>query len=398
MACSPTESAAVRCSAGQQGSPGPFFSRPGRASADGLVALRRELHSYPEAGGQEVRTAGVVADRLRAAGLDVVTGVGGHGVVATLSGARAGRTVAYRADMDAVPPDQQINGVAGPAHFCGHDLHTTIGVGVAEALARRRRDLAGTVVFLFQPAEELLAGAAAMLAAGVLESTRPAEIHALHCGPWPVGKLMVMPGSGMPGEDRGVVTFTGADAMDRARRLVTRITALRTVTRPTTPAQLGRFAADLQKPHGPYERFLFISASLAAADRPEVRISSRCWPESRWPEVRETIRRLAGPGAVTFPSAEPWPALVTPHREALELRRFLGPARAGTIHGGIPFAAEDFSLFLRRLPGTYSFLGVRRPRRGAETAYPHWGTFDPDERAIGVGVRAMTSWLARRAS
>jgi len=159
-----------------------------------LVALRRDIHRQPELAGEERRTAGLVADRLRAAGLEVSTGVGGHGVVAALDGMSGGPTVAYRADMDAVGPNGLLNYASGKAfdaeftsqvqdvgHHCGHDIHTAIGVGVAETLSQMRDRLPGRVVFLFQPAEETLEGARAMIEEGVLDRYTPREIYALHC-------------------------------------------------------------------------------------------------------------------------------------------------------------------------------------------------------------------------
>ncbi|GAB3974265.1 M20/M25/M40 family metallo-hydrolase [Plantactinospora veratri] len=368
-----------------------------------LVELRRDLHRHPETAGAERRTAAVVARRLRAAGLQVRTGVGGHGVVAVLTGARPGRTVAYRADMDAVPPGDQFGGGTRPAHLCGHDLHTTVGVGIAQVLALLRNRLTGSVVFVFQPAEEALSGAAAMLAADLFGQARPAEIHALHCGPFPVGQFVVMPGSGLPGQDRGVVTLAGPDATARAQRLATAINALGTVSPPATPADLERLVTDIQTPDGPLAEFVFMRAETPdAAGPPEVRISYRCWPEHRYTEVREEIRRLAhssGEASVSFRDT-PFPAMLCPEREGLALQRYLrqrlGAARVGRLHAPVPFNGEDFALFLDRMPGTYTFLGVRAPGAGIETSAPHFGTFDPDERAIGYGVRAMAGWLARR--
>jgi metal-dependent amidase/aminoacylase/carboxypeptidase family protein len=369
-----------------------------------LIELRREIHRHPEAAGQEARTATVVARRLRAAGLDVSTGVGGHGVVGVLAGVQPGRTVAYRADMDAVPPDEQIGGGTRVAHLCGHDLHTAVGVGVAEVLARLRHRLTGTVVFLFQPAEETLAGAAAMLDAGVFTRYRPAEIHALHCGPFPVGEFIVSPGFGLPGQDRGVITLTGSDALPRAQRLAAEIGALGTVSPPAAPADLERLVAEVQLPDGPLARFVFMSAQASEAPgRAEVRISYRCWPEDRYVEIREDIHRLArsaGSASVAFPN-NPFPAMVCPEREGKALRRYLqrtvGDDRVRTLYAAVPFSGEDFALFLNRVPGTFSFLGVRAPGAAIETSYPHFGAFNPDERAIGHGVRAMAGWLARRA-
>lgn len=369
----------------------------------GLVELRRDIHRHPEVAGREVRTADVVARRLRAAGLDVTTGIGGHGVVGVLTGAHHGRTVAYRADMDAVPPDEQIAGGTQPAHVCGHDVHTAVGVGVAEVLARLRNRLAGEVVFVFQPAEESLGGAAAMLAGGVFDRTRPAEIHALHCGPFPVGRFLVTPGFGLPGQDRAVITLTGADAMARAQGLATEIGALGTVPRPAGPADLERLVADIQKPDGPLARFVFMMAGAGdAGGHAEVRVSYRCWPEDRYAGIRRDIDGLArswGAAPVPWPTA-PFPAMVCPEREGEAIKghlsRTIGRDRVLTMRAAIPFSGEDFALFLRRVPGTYTMLGVRAPGAPIETSYPHFGAFDPDERAIGHGVRAMAGWLAQR--
>ncbi|MBD0742827.1 amidohydrolase [Streptomyces sp. CBMA152] len=364
-----------------------------------LIALRRDIHQHPEAPGQEQRTAGIVARELRAAGLTVTTGVGGTGVVGVLRGARPGRTVAYRADMDAVPPQDIVGGGTAVAHVCGHDIHTTVAIGVAKVLARLRRQLSGTVVFLFQPAEEALAGARAMIDAGVLESNRVQEIHALHCGPFPAGQFAVTPGYGLPGQDRAQVTFSGPDAPDAARRLAAEISALATVAVPQSAADLERMVADIRTPDGPLARFVAVRARTQDA---KVSVSYRCWLQERYVEVREDIRRLAksyaGSG-VSFP-AEPFPAMVCPEgdarRVAHHLRRTLGPDAVTELHAAFPFNGEDFALYLQRLPGTYTFLGVRAPGAPITTAFPHYPDFAPDERAIGVGVRAMAGWIAKR--
>ncbi len=373
------------------------------ARLDGdLIELRRDIHGHPEIADQEGRTADVVAQRLRAAGLGVTTGVGGYGVVGVLEGARPGRTVAYRSDMDAVPPDSQFGGGPTAAHVCGHDIHTTVGVGVAEVLAGLRDRLTGTVVFVFQPGEETLTGAAAMLDGGALTATRPAEIHALHCGPFPVGHFVTTPGYGLPGQDRGTVTLTGPDAAEQAQRLAAEIGRLGTVSPPATSTDLERLVAEIQTPDGPLATFVFMRASAAEASS-EVKVSYRCWPEDRHVEVRESIHRLArsyGGASVAFPG-DPFPAMVCPEQQGRAmteyLRTTLGEDRVTTMHGAIPFSGEDFALFLDRVPGTYTFLGVRAPGSAVETSYPHYGAFDPDERAIGHGVRAMAGWLARRA-
>lgn len=366
-----------------------------------LIALRRDLHRHPEMPGQEQRTAGVVARELRAAGLTVATGVGGgHGVVGILHGARRGRTVAYRADMDAVPPKDIVGGGPAAAHVCGHDIHTTVALGVARVLARLRRQLSGTVVFLFQPAEETLSGARALIDAGVLERTGVTEIHALHCGPFPVGTFAVTPGYGLPGQDKAEVTLPGPSAPDAAQRLAAEIGALATVAPPQTPADIERLLADALTPDGPLARFVAVRARAQEAG---VSVSYRCWPQERYGEVRADIRRLAmswaGAG-VHFP-AEPFPAMVCPEREARmlahHLRRTVGRDAVTELHAAFPpFSGEDFALYLDRVPGTFTFLGVRAPHAPITAGYPHYADFAPDERAVGVGVRAMAGWIAER--
>lgn len=163
----------------------PGFTGP---DADELIAVRRDLHQHPELGFEEVRTSGIVATRLRALGLEPRTQVGRTGVVATLRGARPGRTVLLRADMDALPI-HELNETPyrskadGKMHACGHDCHVSILLAVARRLVAGAKDLAGNVVFVFQPAEELggpKGGAEAMIQDGLLEDTKPDAAFGLH--------------------------------------------------------------------------------------------------------------------------------------------------------------------------------------------------------------------------
>lgn len=169
------------------------------ATAAEWVAVRRDLHQHPELSGQEVRTSKVVADRLRKLGLDVRTGIGGHGVVGVLTGGRPGPLVAYRADMDAVrstAPDPVAFPSVEPGirHICGHDVHVTIGLALASALAQVKADLPGRVMFVFQPSEENATGARAMLNAGLFAAGKPDAIFGLHSAPFDAGLLSSKPG------------------------------------------------------------------------------------------------------------------------------------------------------------------------------------------------------------
>src|SRR5207248_2202573 len=159
-----------------------------------LVEMRRDFHRHPELSNREERTARIVAERLRALGLDEVkTNVARHGIVALLKGTKPGPVVAARADMDALPINETIEVpykslVPGVKHACGHDAHTTIELGVAEVLSKMRDQIHGTVKFLFQPAEEgpppgEEGGAKLMIKEGALDNPRPLAIFGLHTTP-----------------------------------------------------------------------------------------------------------------------------------------------------------------------------------------------------------------------
>ncbi|MBI3958750.1 MAG: amidohydrolase, partial [Chloroflexi bacterium] len=176
-----------------------------------LVAWRRDFHAHPELGFQESRTAGIVAEHLHDLGLEVSTGIGKTGVVALVEGDQAAEdtpTVLLRFDMDALPileetglPFASQN--PGVMHACGHDGHTAIGMGVARLLAQHRDVLRGRVKLVFQPAEEISQGAAAMIADGVLQNPAPVASFAMHL--WsrlPLNQVVVQPGPLWAAADR----------------------------------------------------------------------------------------------------------------------------------------------------------------------------------------------------
>ena len=173
--------------------------------ADELTAIRRDLHEHPEIGFEETRTAGIVAEKLRAWGIEVHTGIGKTGVVGVLEGkGGGGRAVGLRADMDALPMDEETNlpwrsKSPGKFHGCGHDGHTTMLLGAARYLSETR-DFSGKAVFIFQPAEEGLGGARAMLADGLFERFPCDEVYGMHNNPLATpNKVGVKPGPAMAG-------------------------------------------------------------------------------------------------------------------------------------------------------------------------------------------------------
>src|SRR5919109_222138 len=184
------------------------WSREVERRLEQMVALRRDFHRHPELSFQEHRTAQIIAERLHAAGLEVHTGLGGAtAVVGLLHGDKPGRTIAWRADIDALPLTELLeapftSGTPGVMHACGHDGHTAIGITLAEILAARRAEVPGTAVFLFQPAEEVIGGAKPMIEAGVLEHPRVDEVYGLHLNTLiPVGHIAICPGPASSSSD-----------------------------------------------------------------------------------------------------------------------------------------------------------------------------------------------------
>ncbi len=383
-----------------------------------LIELRREIHRHPELAGAERETAGLVAEQLRAAGLEVTTGVGGHGVLAVLDGSADGPTVAYRADMDAVDAETNVlpfpmsdrvfdegfaSRVPGVAHLCGHDLHTAIGVGVARALAQGSEPIRGRLVFVFQPAEEPLQGARAMLKTGLVQRLRPREFYALHCSPFPCGTIGVSPGYGLPGLDHIRIMLPNGDDSAFAA-LSAEMEQLGDVGFPQSIAEYNaRFRALLEP-----ELSASMQESVSVAQwtgrtpdgHPVVNVLLRVWPQERLAELRAQLKRIAAAaGAEVEVPGDPFPAMVNSAELSTAAGRFLsarlGPQSVLWARASWPFNCEDFALFLNEAPGAQFYLGVADAETGMNGA-PHAPDFAADERAIGHGVRAMTSLLIDR--
>ena len=385
---------------------------------DELIELRREIHRHPELAGEERETAGLVAEQLRTAGLEVTTGVGGHGVVAVLDGSADGPTVAYRADMDAVDARTNVlpiprsgrvfdegfaSRVPGVAHLCGHDLHTAIGVGVARVLAQGSEPVRGRLVFVFQPAEEPLQGARAMLETGLVQRLAPREFYALHCSPFPSGTIAVSPGYGLPGLDHIRIVLPGGDDAAVAA-VAAEVAELGTVEFPRSIDDYhARFHALLEP-----EIAASIQESVCVAQwteqtpdaRPVANVLLRVWPQERLPELRARVERLAAAagGHVEFP-VDPFPAMVNSAELSTAAGQYLstalGPESVVWARASWPFNCEDFALFLNEAPGAMFYLGVADAETGMNGA-PHAPDFAADERAIGHGVRAMAGLLTDR--
>ena len=393
------------------------ITRRSAALEERVIAWRRDFHANPELGNRETRTAALVADHLRSLGLEVRTEVAHTGVVGVLRGGRPGPVVALRADMDALPVTEEVEVPfaskvrttylgrdVGVMHACGHDAHTAILMGVAELLAGLRDRLPGTVLFVFQPAEEGAppgeeGGARLMLRKGAFDDPKPAAVFGLHVtSRQPVGTIGVRAGGAMASSDRmeirvkgrqthAAYPWLGIDPIAVASRIVLALQALpaRSVdTRIPGVVSIGAVHGGVRHNIIPDEVELL--GTIRALD-PTVQDELHAQVE----RTAKAIAESAGASAdVLIAKGYPitWndPALTRRMRPSLE-----AVAGADGVIEPLPATgAEDFSFFQQRAPGVYFWLGIRpRDVAAADAAPNHSPRFFVDESGLALGVQGL---------
>jgi metal-dependent amidase/aminoacylase/carboxypeptidase family protein len=359
-----------------------------------IVELRRDIHRHPEVSGQEERTAGVVAARLRSLGLDVQTGVGGHGVVGVLRGGEPGPVVAFRADMDAVysnAPDPVAFASESPGvrHICGHDIHTTVALAIAEALVEIREQLPGSVKFIFQPAEENVQGAQAMIRDGVLYDPTPEAIFAYHSAPLEVGQIGSVEGLSLPGLDRVTVTLRGDGDLQAAGRAYARAIGSASTGQAVPPGDFVAAMAGQPRPRD--DQGDWAVTGMVRAGSVEARARAKSQIEQAVAEVQlEGVEHELNYQDLVLPDMVNDSALV---RSTLEtIRSVVGPERLLEVNTVTPYFSEDFAYFQQHIPGAMYWLGVSNSELGY-VGMPHSPGFVADEESIFVGARVMAAVL-----
>ena len=382
------------------------------AMRDRLVQTRRYLHAHPELSNREVNTGKFIAERLKEIGFtDIKTNVARNGVVALLKGGKPGPVVAVRADIDALPIQENHtfdfkSQNAGVMHACGHDAHTTIALGEAELLFKMRDQIPGTIKFIFQPAEEgppegEEGGAALMIKEGVLENPKPSAIFGLHVMPTlNVGEIGYESGPAMATADRFIITIKGkkvhgayphqgVDAVVIASEAVGALQKIRSRRIDTQEPMV----LTIGSIHGG-NRFNIISDEVVMEGtlrtlNEDVRKQVHQMIDQTLSGVTEEygatyefkIRELA---ALTYND----PKLV--EQTLPTMKRVLGADKV--MNPKPQMGAEDFSYYERVVPGFFYFLGVANPPKNI-TAMIHTPEFDLDEDALVIGVKVMSNVL-----
>jgi amidohydrolase len=372
------------------------------ADTQEMVALRRDLHSHPELAFEETRTSGIVAERLRALGLSPRTGVGKTGVLATVAGGTAGKTVLLRADMDALPihEENQVpyrSTADGKMHACGHDCHTSILLGIAKVLTAERAGMRGTARLCFQPAEETGGGADAMIRDGAIADPKPDAAFGLHV--WQdldLGLVGVTPGPFMAAVDEFTVTVRGKGAhaamphfgVDPIVCLSHVVTALQTIaSRGADPFQEVVVSVTQMK------------AGTAFNIIPETAWMNgtvRVFDDALWRELPVRFERIVrgvceamGCEATIDYTRHNRPTVNDPKMAAIARAAAIEVVGAANVRDDVrTMGGEDFSAFLHHVPGCFIAVGSRNVERGLIYGHHH-PRFDVDERCLEIGAEVL---------
>ncbi|WP_380179002.1 M20 aminoacylase family protein [Kalamiella sp. sgz302252] len=362
---------------------------------DDLIALRRDLHAHPELGFAEHRTAGIVADFLTALDIKVHRGIGKTGVVGVLRRGNSGKTIGLRADMDALPMEEAgtqpwKSQYAGRCHACGHDGHTVMLLGAAQALAHAE-NFDGTVVFIFQPAEEGQAGAQAMIDDGLFSRFPCDAVYAVHNWPeLPLGSAQTRAGAIMAAADRFDITVKGGgghaaqphlspDTLLATSELVVQLNTI--VARAIDPCESALLT--VTRVQGGFSHNMIPAEATITGTVRTFNLKTQDVIEKRLREMAEHITAAHGLTA-DIRYKRYYPATVNSAPEAeLALRAAKNAGLNASLAGRPALTSEDFSFMLQAVPGAYLWLG------SAESRPLHHPAYDFNDALIPLGI----SWF-----
>ncbi|TGD81787.1 amidohydrolase [Hymenobacter wooponensis] len=388
-----------------------------------VVAWRRDIHEHPELGNEEKRTAALVEAQLKKLGLEVQTGVARTGVVAVLRGGKPGPVLALRADMDALPVTESVNipfaskartmyngQEVGVMHACGHDTHVAMLLGAAEVLTQVKKDLPGTVKFIFQPAEEgslpgVEGGAKLMVKEGALENPKVDAIFGVHINAQTeVGILKYRPGGEMASSDvfsikvkgksaHGAYPWLAVDPVVTAAQI---IMGLQTIVSRQTELTQDAAVLTVGMVHGGVRNNIIPEQVELTGT---IRTLDKDMQQKIWAAIRRTATNIAESAGATAEVEITNYAPVTfndlrlTEQMAPSLRRTAGPDKV-VVQKAVT-GAEDFAFFQEKVPGLFVFVGgMPKGKNPAETAPHHTAGFFIDESGLTLGVKTLATLAA----
>jgi metal-dependent amidase/aminoacylase/carboxypeptidase family protein len=383
---------------------------------DSLVSIRRDIHENPELSFNEIRTSKLVAEHLSSLGLEVRTHVGGYGVVGILQGKTKGKTIGWRAEMDAFKTDLPDavdfkSKVDSVRHICGHDVHTTIGLGIANVLSKLKDSVNGTVVFIFQPAEESLEGAKRMIDDGLYNIIKPDEIYCLHLDDISAGKVAIKSGAFFAYLRPLNITYKNIGNKD----LVISFTKSVLNKYSTLDCQLWDKSLDhkigIFSGNSIFKDFVS-SCDLFYLQQNAQLITLRAiyygtdkkQLDSLPEKLTGVINQSAYAGhfgsitSVVFPGLEIYdinndPKLTEKVRHTIST--IYGENSIKEMDGVVMGHGDDFAYFQKDIPGGYYMLGGSNYEKGI-ISHPHTPDFAVDEKCIAAGVKYFSSMIVER--
>jgi len=366
-----------------------------------IVQTRRDLHKYPELSFQEFRTSKIVAERLEQYGLIVQKNIGKTGVVGILEGANPGKTIAFRADMDALPiqetgdiPYKSVND--GVMHACGHDAHTAMLLGAAEVLSKYQNSIQGTIKFIFQPAEEGYGGAKFMIEDGAIENVE--EIYGLHVWNYQKsGTVGVQDGPVMAAADIFTINIKGigghgatpqgtVDCVVVASYLIQAMQTI--VSRNTNP--LENTVVTFGQINGGYNFNIIADKVILKGTTRAYTEDNRKLIKSRMQEIIQGTEKMFG-AKITLEYKDGYPPVINDSSVTVNLKKIAQTVvEDNVITPYLSMGGEDFSYFANAIPGCFFFLGSSPKDRAPMSTPQHCSHFDIDEDVMLIGSSIFT--------
>ncbi|MFK7747914.1 MAG: M20 family metallopeptidase [Kordia sp.] len=383
---------------------------------DDLVEIRRDFHSYPELAGNEKRTSKIIAEYLTNLGLEVKTDATGYGVVGILKGGKEGKSIAWRADMDALPndlPDEvpYKSENKGIQHGCGHDVHMAIGLGIATVLAKNKESIKGTVYFIFQPEEETFVGAKNIVNSRLYSELNIEEIYALHVTAFPVGKIMVKPNELYAYQKIMQIKFNSElskeDAAEIHHQIRSETLRKKDESRPWEFSKAFDTIGGLGDSNTIFKDYLFVDERFFIEEDTngltiitEVYETNKSNTHDILPKIKEIISKSEYKDkfiSMSFIQENP---TVLNHKLLTKnaintLTEVYGNNSVTISYGQIPYFNDDFIYFQQKTSGVYFLLGGSNLGKGI-ISMNHAPNFGVDEECIKIGVKSFSSLILER--
>jgi len=382
-----------------------------------LVKIRRDFHRHPEVSGQEAVTSEKIANYLNSLGLDVKTNIGGYGVVGILNGEKKGKSVAWRADIDAMPsniPDVVDFGseITGVRHICGHDVHTAIAMGIANVLAAHKADLEGPVYFIFQPAEETYEGAKAMIDDGLYDIITPDEVYGLHISPFPVGTISTKSGYIYAHTNKVDVVYknTGNEKsqISKTKELIASFQNVDPGSKFWDLENLGDPEVGIESPNTVFRDFFTVKEKFDIKRNEDHLIITATLNTDSQARLDDFLVKLEDKIMGSDLSGDLVSVKYTYEKAVVindakltqktlnSIQDIYGQESVIPVYGVVTGdRGDDFAYFQRTIPGVYYYLGGANYETGV-ISMPHAPNFNVDEESIRYGVKYFSSMLLER--